>query len=59
MERDKQIVGDVVAHPTLVVTRESADVILKQIETGEPSEALCRLLRGSSPYRRAHPLNER
>lgn len=35
---------DVIIHPRLVVTRESFDAVLEQIEKGEPNQALRELL---------------
>jgi hypothetical protein len=51
MRRDKRPAVDDVVRPTLVVTRKSGDTILKQIETGKPSQALRHLLRDSSRRR--------
>jgi hypothetical protein len=37
--------ADVIAHPRLLVTRKSGEAILKQMETGKPTEALRDLMR--------------
>jgi hypothetical protein len=44
---------DVVVHARIVVTRKSGEAIVKQLETGEPTDALRELLRdeGSVPPR--------
>ena len=41
----QELPADVLVHPNLVVTRKSGDAILKQIEKGQPTAALRRLLR--------------
>lgn len=41
----QELPADIVIHPKLVVTRKSAEAILKQIQTGKPTEALRRLMR--------------
>lgn len=41
----EELPADVVIHPRLVVTRNSGDAILEQVETGEPTAALRRLVR--------------
>jgi len=41
----QELPADVVTHPKLVVTRKSGEAILKQIETGRPTNALRRLMR--------------
>jgi hypothetical protein len=41
----RELPADVVVHPRLVVTRQSGEVILRQIEEGEPTEALRDLMR--------------
>jgi hypothetical protein len=42
----QELPADVITHPTLVVTRRSGQAMLKQMESGRPSPALRRLLRG-------------
>ncbi len=41
----QELPADVVAHPKIVVTRRSGDVILRQMESGKSPAALRRLLR--------------
>ncbi len=41
----QELPADVVIHPNLVVTSKSGEAILKQIETGRPTNALRRLMR--------------
>ncbi len=41
----QELPADVIVHPKLVVTRESGRVILKQMETGRPTDALRDLMR--------------
>jgi hypothetical protein len=41
----RELPADVIVHPRLVVTRQSGEVILRQIEEGEPTEALRDLMR--------------
>ena len=41
----QELPADVIVHPTLVVTRQSGDQILKQIANGKPTRALRSLLR--------------
>ena len=41
----QELPADIVVHPTLVVTRKSGEVILKQIAKGKTAAALRRLMR--------------
>lgn len=41
----EQLPADVIVHPRLVVTRKSGAAILKQMETGKPTQALRDLMR--------------
>ncbi len=41
----QELPADVIVHPRLVVTRKSGEAILKQMETGKPTEALRDLMR--------------
>jgi hypothetical protein len=41
----RELPADIIVHPRLVVTRQSGEVILRQIEEGEPTEALRDLMR--------------
>jgi hypothetical protein len=42
----QELPADVLVHPTIVVTRTSGQTIRKQVESGKPSRALRRLMRG-------------
>ena len=41
----QELPADVIVHPKLVVTRESGRLILKQMESGRPTDALRALMR--------------
>lgn len=41
----QELPADVIIHPRLVVTRKSGGSILKQMETGKPTDALRDLMR--------------
>lgn len=42
----QELPSDVIVHPTLVVTRESGEAILGQIDRGDATEPLRDLMRG-------------
>jgi hypothetical protein len=41
----QEVPTDVIVHPRLVVTRESGDVVLKEMARGKPTQALRDLMR--------------
>jgi len=41
----QEVPTDVIVHPRLVVTRESGDVVLKEMARGRPTQALRDLMR--------------
>lgn len=41
----QELPADIIVHPRLVVSRESGDVILRQVEKGRPTKALRQLMR--------------
>ena len=41
----QELPADIIVHPKLVVTRKSGEAILRQMESGEPTDALRDLMR--------------